>query len=212
MDRLKSCVKKGKAIYSVSRRIYLIACNAVGYFNYLIHGTAVQERFWSNRHSGDAADVNWEEIIDGFAHRQALLDIISKYSFGRVLEVGCGFGPNLYLIAQKFPNAEVVGADVNPVRVEKGNEFFRKKGMNVRLFRIKADELLYHFEEKSFDLVFTDSTLIYIGPDKIARVIEDIVKLSRGVIIIKEWSLLDKPEPCGVYYYGKWLLHDFSGD
>lgn len=120
-------------------------------------------------------------------HRQLLVEKISANApFTNVLEIGCASGPNLYLLAKKFPNARFVGIDINPDAIRKGNIFFKQQGIrNVSLFVGKADEL-ERFPDKSFDVVFTDAVLIYIGPDKIKKVATEIQRVARKVIILVE--------------------------
>lgn len=52
--------------------------------------------------------------------RRHFLDEISQYlpSFGRVLDIGCGFGLFSLYFARKFPNLEICGIDVNPKRID----------------------------------------------------------------------------------------------
>jgi ubiquinone/menaquinone biosynthesis C-methylase UbiE len=135
-----------------------------------------------------------------------LLEHISKFSpISSILEIGCNCGPNLYLLAKKFPEARIVGIDINPAAVQKGNEWFAQEGIkNVRLLVGKADEL-EQFEGKSFDIVFTDAVLIYVGPDKIKEVIKGMLRITRSALIFFEWhSFGCASNPRGVYV-GHWL-------
>jgi len=71
--------------------------------------------------------------------------------------------------------------------VRKGNEWFVQEGIsNVKLFVSKADDL-DRFQDKSFDIVFTDAVLICIGPDKIDQVITEITRVAAKAIILLEW-------------------------
>jgi ubiquinone/menaquinone biosynthesis C-methylase UbiE len=152
-------------------------------------GTKFNELRWSFCHvykrGWTRSYVN--EISFSHPHRQLLVEIISANApFANVLEIGCASGPNLYLLAMKFPNSRFVGVDINPDAVNQGKLFFEQHGMrNVMLFQGKADEL-EGFPDKSFDIVFTDAVLLYIGRDKIKKVAKEIQRIARRAIILVE--------------------------
>ena len=97
----------------------------------------------------------------------------------------------MYLIAKKFPNAEVRGIDINPMAIQKGDEWLAQEGIsNVKLSVGKADEL-GQFQDGSFDIVFTDAVLVVIGPDKIKEVIKEIIRIARRALIMVEWHCFE---------------------
>lgn len=147
------------------------------------------DKEWASRQVYDHASYR-EELAEEIVHphRALLLETISSYApFSRFLEIGCGYGPNLYLLAKQFPDAEFVGIDINPVAVQKGNEFFREQGFsNVRLSEGKVQDLK-SYADKSFDIVLTDAVLIYITPDEITPVVNEILRVGT-VVILNEWQ------------------------
>lgn len=163
---------------------------------YKIRGSSIDEKYWANRHlqKGDEwandENGNW---IDGYwnsvthPHRELLVQSISKFNPGSILEIGCNCGPNLYLLAKKYPDAKITGIDINPKAVEQGNELFKKEGLkNVTLIACKADEIS-RFADNNFDVVFTDAVLIYFGTDIIKNTIADIFRISKKGIVLFEW-------------------------
>lgn len=203
----------GAAVYSTLQPVHL---------QELFIGTKAQEMKWARRHLHKGGD--WEnaqrlgdgrEWVAGYwgsrdhSHRAFLLEKIAAYSpFSTVLEIGCNCGPNLYLVAKKFPDAEIRGVDINPGAVKKGNELLAQEGIsNVGLFIGKADEL-GQFQDKSFDIVVTDSLLMYIGPDKIKKVIEEMVRITRRALILLERHCFQTERKdqsgLGVYRYCAW--------
>ena len=82
-----------------------------------------------------------------------------EFSPSSVLEIGSNCGPNLYILARRFPDAELKGIDINSDAVQKGNEWFSDEHIsNVKLMVGKADDL-QQFQDKSFDVVFTDAEI-----------------------------------------------------
>jgi ubiquinone/menaquinone biosynthesis C-methylase UbiE len=135
-------------------------------------------------------------------HRSLLLEKISAHTpFNRLLEIGCGYGPNLYLIAKKYPEAELIGLDINPTAVEIGNEFFQKQGLNnVHLIAGRLQDLS-RFQERYFDIVLTDAVLIYITPSDIKSVIQEMMRVG-NTLIINEWQCFNnfKTRCIDMYY------------
>jgi ubiquinone/menaquinone biosynthesis C-methylase UbiE len=184
----------------------------------LLVGTRAREREWATRHlrKGERERDDWDkgsnDWIKGYwdsqnhPHRTFLIETIFKFNPSSILEIGCNCGPNLCLLARKFPDAVIIGIDINPIAVQKGNEWLSQEGFsNVKLLEGKADELR-QFQDKSFDVVFTDAVLIYIGPDKIKNVMKEMIRITRKALILMEWHSFEPekndPYGLGVYHYG----------
>jgi len=223
-DALK---KRFRAYLQRYPRLYDLVVNAY-YFLQPVHikeilfGTKAREEKWATRHLQQGSD--WAKTEDGHdadewvmgywnsrnhPHRLRLLETISSYyPFDNVLEIGCNCGPNLCLLAKKYPASDFAGIDVNPHVVEKGNALLASEGMgNVRLLTAKASGMS-QFPDKSYDIVFTDAVLLYIGPDMIKNIIGDMLRISRKALVMVErhsFSAASGPaHALGVYRYGCW--------
>ena len=179
-------------------------------------GTGLNERIWANRGLSSGTDYLGAEKDE---HRKFLMKHISLFSpINNILEVGCGTGLNLYLLSKEFPHAEIIGIDINNNSVQYGNAYFRnKKISNVELMIGKADNL-QQFQDKGFDVVFTDATLMYIGPDKIKKVLKELLRISSRGVVFLEWNWFENTSyPDDVYIdhwvrsYEKLLNKLFSG-
>jgi ubiquinone/menaquinone biosynthesis C-methylase UbiE len=219
-EQLKHLLGKMPALYRFITKGYTDSVLRFRYLKYFLSGTEVSEREWATRHlrEGERERDDWGEWcydwIKGYwdsqdhPHRPFLIKTISKYKPSSILEIGCNCGPNLHLLAKKFPDAEIRGIDINPMAVQKGNEWLAQERIsNVKLLVGKADEL-WQFQDKSFDVVFTDAVLIYIGPDKIKEVIREMIRVTRKALILMEWHSFEPerkdPKGLGVYEQGIW--------
>jgi ubiquinone/menaquinone biosynthesis C-methylase UbiE len=167
-----------------------------------IFGSKVDEKYWQFRHIFGrrkwAEECFSEESLD-HPHRSLMIDkIVSYVPIKTLLEIGCASGPNLYLLAQKLSGAELCGIDISKKAIETGNELLGKEGIsNVKLYVDKADEL-GQFSDNSFDIVFTDAILIYVSPDKINKVIREMLRVARKAVVLceqhteREWFYNDK--------------------
>ena len=219
-EQLKHLLKNMPALYRFASKGYTYTTLRYRYMRFLLSGTKAMEREWATRHlredERERSDWGKErgDWIKGYrdslnhSHRSFLVEIISRFNPSSILEIGCNCGPNLYLLAKRFPDAEIIGIDINPMAVEKGNEWLTQEGiLNVRLSVGKADEL-DQFQDKSFDIIFTDAVLIYIGPDKIGEVMKNAIRITRQALILMEWHSFKPqrkdPYGLGVYEQGNW--------
>lgn len=206
---LKSAFKRWPRFYELLKKTR----SSVSRVQRYLLGTKVDERYWAVRHlrkgddwgnqEGDWARGYWDSR--NHAHRSFLIERICRLSPSSFLEIGCNSGPNLYILAKRFPDAEIRGIDINSRAVQKGNEWFTQEGIsNVKLLVGKADDLR-QFQDKSFDVVFTDAVLIYIGPDKIKKVMQEMLRVTSKALIFLEWHCFDsKCSPLGDYI-GHWV-------
>lgn len=222
-NKLKSFLKRWPKFYSFLKRIYQAFRNTRRKLRAHLLGTKAEENYWVTRHlrKGDDWGDKKKDWVRGYwdsrdhSHRSFLLNRICRFSPSSILEIGCNCGPNLYLLAKKSPSKEIVGIDINPLAVQKGNEWLMQEGIsNVKLLVGKADDLR-QFQDKSFDVVFTDAVLIYVGPDKIKKVMGEMLRVARKAMVFLEWHCWgSKCNPLGVYV-GHWardyvaLLKDF---
>ncbi|MBU4468622.1 MAG: class I SAM-dependent methyltransferase [Candidatus Omnitrophica bacterium] len=120
--------------------------------------------------------------------------------FSEVLEVGCGRGVNLSLLAKRYPFANLRGVDINTVFIAEGNYFLKENGITTcTLLAGKADELA--FSDKSIDVVFTNAVLIYIAPDKIKEVLTAMFRIAKKAVILLEQHI---DSPRAIYNRGNW--------
>ena len=218
-EQLKHLLEKMPALYRFITKGYTYSVLKFRYLKYLLSGTKAIEREWASRHlCKDKKRDDWgkgsNDWIKGYQdsqnhpHRTFLVETISKFNPSSILEIGCNCGPNLCLLAKKFPDAEIRGIDINPMAVQEGNEWLAQEGISsVKLLEGKADEL-GQFQDKSFDVVFTDAVLIYIGPDKIKDAMTEMIRITRKALILMEWHSfepeLKDPKGLGIYYQGSW--------
>jgi len=199
--KLISFLKHWPPLYHFIQICYWEICR----LKHSLWGTKIEEKRWAKR--------KLNEIKKGFSnlnhpHRPFLLEKISTFQpFCNILEVGCGYGPNLYLLARKFPKTELMGIDINPLSIQEGNKLLMKKKIsNVTLSVDKVDKLS-KFQDKSFDIVFTDALLMYIGPDKIKEIIQKMLRITRQALILVEWHWGNQnkdPYGLGIYHFGCW--------
>jgi len=206
MNFLKYLIKKCPVLYRMLQRLYYFFREIIETH---IFGTKIQEWTWKNTRGSGGNDFTggYCEEID-HPHRQFVVERVSRYfPFEGLLEIGCNIGANLYLLAKRFPMTKLYGIDINAPAVNKGKAWLEQEGLtNISLYTEKADRL-ERFADKSVDLLLTNSTLMYIGPDKIKKVLEGMIRVTRKNIILSEWSCEDTLDNQKEYSYhdGHWV-------
>ncbi len=154
-------------------------------------GNRANEWFWEFRHIFDRS--NWpekyvsEESLN-HPHRKLLIDIISNYApFENIFEVGCASGPNLYLLAKKFPQAKIYGSDISKNAIDFGKKWFEKQNIkNIGLFPCHAEVSFKNFSDKSIDVIFSDAALIYLNKEKMEKILKEMIRVGRKALIFNE--------------------------
>jgi SAM-dependent methyltransferase len=106
--------------------------------------------------------------------------------FSSLLEVGCGYGQLLHVLAPLFPEVELQGIDPDEERLRAGRtQLERAEIGNVRLLPGAAEDLSA-FPDASVDLVLTSAALLFVPPEKIARAIEECWRVTRKSLLLLE--------------------------
>lgn len=159
-----------------------------------LSGTKADELYWRFRHLLGKKERAWAKNYLSLAspqdpQRQLLIQRMAAYQpIESVLEIGCASGPNLFALGKEFPQAQFMGIDISGHAIRVGASWLDSHNVNnVKLFTGQADDLK-RFPDKSIDIIFTVATLIYIGPDKINRVIDEMLRVAKKAIILIEWA------------------------
>jgi len=181
---MKTFLRKFPSFYSVIQKAYY----GWARFCERVCGTSFQEYRWKVRH---LLKHEWAQgYINSVSHphRAYWVEKVMPYApVGSILEIGCNAGPNLSILARHFPDARLYGIDINKQAISQGKQWLEREYLsNVELSVGKADDLR-HFKDKSVDIIFTDAILLYVGPDKIKRVLSEMQRVSRKAMIFLEF-------------------------
>jgi SAM-dependent methyltransferase len=108
---------------------------------------------WLTRRQFDRLAPVWDEMRspEAFAPLEAALDSLNTAP-GRVLDLGTGTGRAAFLLARRYPEAEVVGVELAPAMLAEARKLTPPDlASRVRFERADAEHLPY--PDASFDLV-----------------------------------------------------------
>jgi ubiquinone/menaquinone biosynthesis C-methylase UbiE len=89
----------------------------------------------------------------------------------RILDAGCGFGATALVLAQAFPQSEVVGIDLSEPLLELASRAAQAAGLGERVTFEKADVQQIPYGDDSFDTVI-NLQMLHIVEDPLATLNE----------------------------------------
>jgi ubiquinone/menaquinone biosynthesis C-methylase UbiE len=126
---------------------------------------------------------------------------------GRILDLGCGFGATNMVLAQAFPEAEVVGIDLSDPLLRLARQRAKAAGFSARVKFEKADVHQIPYEDDSFEAIINANMVHLVAEpvrmlDEIERVLSPtghlfIIDLRRswlGIVEKEVRSALTLPE------------------
>lgn len=127
-------------------------------------------------------------------HRDAILKELAKLEpYESILEIGCNTGPNLVRISTK----KLAGIDANKESIQYAKSILPDADLRVGNFKKLP------WPDKSFDVVLADAALMYINPDEILPMMEEIDRvMKKGIVIVDRFHESIKGEVTG-YVWGR---------
>jgi len=131
-------------------------------------------------------------IVRESAWKPRLADAAAPAPGQRVLDLGCGTGTLAIVMAQRCPEAEVVGLDVDPKILERARTKARRHGAEVdfRQGRAEAPPDDPAFADQSFDTCVSSLVFHHLAPPSKTRALEHIHRLLEpgGMLHIADWG------------------------
>ncbi|HEX3693112.1 MAG TPA: class I SAM-dependent methyltransferase [Solirubrobacteraceae bacterium] len=150
-------------------------------------GVSELERWWASRPESHADSYFFATDAP---YRSVLIDrLVSLHPTATsFLELGCGGGPNLRLLAERKPEAEIEGIELGEAVVSRARILFEASGCrNVRLRAGRAQDLLPLMDP--CDVVFSCGALCLISPDEIEGALRAAVQKARlGCVFLEPYA------------------------
>lgn len=118
-------------------------------------------------------------------------ELVESENVLSVLEIGSNCGPRIIGLAQKYPDISFIGSDLNKPAIDLGNSFARVN--QIRNLKFVCHNLLsnnyseiFDINDQPVDLVLSWATLIYIEPNDIINVIQNILSIQPKLVLLLE--------------------------
>lgn len=173
-----------KAAFIVKNFLKIFLRKIKRFFDWLLGGYS-DELYWKYKH---LLRKDWKKISlnEEQADRKFLIDLIlKKKNITKILELGCGDGVNLRIIAKKNPSIDLNGIDINKYVIQKGISIINKFNFNIKLISGNMKNLKI-YKNNEFDVVFTNAALMYVDPTNIYKLLSEALRVSRSKVFIFE--------------------------
>lgn len=137
------------------------------------------EALWSGPF-GDAYTAR--NAMAGDARLPFWRDLVTRHGVRSALEVGCGVGANLRLLADLLGPHAAVGVDVNDDALVR----LRTEAPTIDALWARARDL--PFRDRSFDLVLTCAVLIHQPAEVLPVVMAEMVRTSARLVLTVEYE------------------------
>jgi ubiquinone/menaquinone biosynthesis C-methylase UbiE len=149
-----------------------------------------------------------EDFAQGYADRHQKIAVkfgqeyarkLSSRGFrqGRILDVGCGFGATALILADRFPDSDIVGIDLSEPLLRLAEQAAKPMDLGERVRFEKADAQDIPYDDDSFDAVI-NLQMVHIVDDPVSMLNEiERVLVPDGYLFIadikRSWvGLVDK--------------------
>ncbi len=112
------------------------------------------------------------KVMGADATRRELVEQAALQANQHVLEIGCGTGSLLVLIARRCPDLTIVGLDPDPKALDRARRKAQRAAVSIQLDRGFADEMPY--PTASFDRVFSSFMFHHLPADVKARTLGEV--------------------------------------
>jgi 2-polyprenyl-3-methyl-5-hydroxy-6-metoxy-1,4-benzoquinol methylase len=117
----------------------------------------------------------------------------------RVLDAGCGMGNGTMVLAERYPDAEVVGLDIEEDATELADHLAQRFFPNIQIVRGALESFA---DRKGFDLIVCRGVLEHVvEPPRVARQLVRLLR-PRGVLFVSTPNYIFPREP----HMGLWTL------
>ena len=139
-------------------------------------------------YGGYRYDGRWRAVAEDMARYYGL------QPDANILDVGCGKGFLLYEFTQVVPGARVTGVDISPYAIENAKE-------EVRPFVQVGNAMSLPFEDRSFDLVISITTLHNLYMYDLWLALQEIERVARGPKYVVVEAYQNEREKVNLMYW-----------
>tara|TARA_B100001142_G_scaffold296600_1_gene318397 strand:+ start:585 stop:1271 length:687 start_codon:yes stop_codon:yes gene_type:complete len=186
------------------KKLKIIARNTQEFLERYILGNFFQALVWRSKH---IYQPKWTKTsltsLDLLHRNQLTLSIASLKNNDSILEIGCAAGPNLRLLREKLPNSNLFGIDINNQAIREAQKYFGSMNDNKVFLSSRQAHHLDIFEDKNFDVVFSQAVMVCIPPPTFNRTIEQILRVTKKTIIFNEYHKDGAVD--GFFDQGRWV-------
>lgn len=162
---------------------------------------------WNAELSAVRKDLDASHPTIANSERAVLIEqLVEAYPFTSLLELGCAFGKNFHILAPLFPDVAMHGIDADAEIIPGANAYLQERGLKNATLTHGRMEDLSHIPDKSYDVVYTCASLLYVPANSIEHVISEMLRIAKKRVLILEQHVENKyykDQARGVFVQGQ---------
>ncbi|MEM3408446.1 MAG: class I SAM-dependent methyltransferase [Candidatus Micrarchaeia archaeon] len=135
----------------------------------------------------------WDSIASGWSGwrnqvRRDVIEFSKEWKPGKLLDIGCGSGRNLFHFAEK--GFDWYGIDFSKEMINKAIENFKRKNIDVK-GRLKVGDMTeLPFQDESFDYIISIASFHHLPKEEQLKTIKEMKRVLKenGEMIISVWN------------------------
>ena len=143
------------------------------------------EAFEGMKRFGPGSDASTLQALGMFSTNKSRL---------KILDIGCGIGAHTLILANKFPEADILAIDNYAPHIEKLNAITDTSGLADRVHGIVMSMFDMTFDNESFDLIWSEGAAYIAGFSN----------------AIRDWKRLLMPDGCIICSEISWLKEEIG--
>lgn len=170
--------------YRWMKRLYWAASETLGFVPR--KDKFVSREYWESR-AIKMWDYDCGIATKDETYRQAMAEALAELQgleWEKLLEVGCGFGRVLLGIRAVFPDRVLMGGDFSFQQLKHSGEYLARQRIGLMQFDARS----LPFRNKSFDVIVTSDTLIYLHPDELPTALKELKRVCRKYLVLLEYA------------------------
>jgi len=144
--------------------------------------------------------------VDIFAQRMDVINQLPEGDYKRIYDCGSGGSSTLGILRKKFPDAELVGADLSATMQKGGHKMDQRLGLNLHL---KQEDCRYTSEPDNHYDAVTSYAVFHETPDDVCF---DILKEMHRILAPGGSILISDPGPLRALTPYQAVLYDWEQD
>lgn len=144
------------------------------------------QRFWQQEAEREKKALGVAPPDLRYSERGMFVEAIgNQFPISSLLEVGVAYGQNFHVLRHLLPSVKLLGVDRDAAIVAEANRMLSERGIEQSEIQVGEAEHL-KFSDQSVDLVTSCACLLYVPEEAIRKVLGEMLRVSKGVVILAE--------------------------
>jgi ubiquinone/menaquinone biosynthesis C-methylase UbiE len=137
----------------------------------------IHERIFNDEEFANNYTKRHKKMVERFGYEYAEKLSSRGFKKGRMIDVGCGFGGTAIVLANRFPDCEIVGIDLSEPLLYQANQTLQALEMENHLKFEMGDVQRIAYEDDSFDVALNINMVHLVeNPIQMLNEIERVLK------------------------------------